>query len=93
MEYPDWLEAFQAHKHGGGGGLNLVSYARFDYSDGQWTPYLHHDVTYPQLKTLLKRQCFSLPTADEWAYLCGSAGPLLGFPLPTGGRRYRRPIC
>lgn len=71
LEHPDWLADFQQHKSSGGRGLNLVGHARFNYVDGQWRAYLYRDVTYPQLIELLRKQGFSLPTADEWSYLCG----------------------
>lgn len=64
-------------------GLDLVGHARFRYIDGQWRAYLYHDVTYPQLKELLRKQGFSLSTADEWAYLCGGGCRTL-FPWGDG---------
>lgn len=83
LAHPDWLEEFENHKRSENVGLNLVGHARFDYIDGQWRAYLYHDVTYPQLKELLRRQGFSLPTADEWAYLCGGGCRTL-FPWGEG---------
>ncbi|MCI8401830.1 MAG: hypothetical protein HFI38_07045 [Lachnospiraceae bacterium] len=85
LEHPDWLKEFEDHKRSGMRGLNLVGHARFDYIDGQWRAYLYHDVTYPQLKELLHRQGYSLPTADEWAYLCGGGCRTL-FPWGDGLR-------
>lgn len=83
LEHPDWLKEFEDHKRSKMWGLNLVGHARFDYTDGQWRAYLYHDVTYPQLKELLRKQGFSLPTADEWAYLCGGGCRTL-FPWGDG---------
>lgn len=83
LEHPDWLEDFQKHKDSGCRGLNVVGHVRFDYIDGQWRPYLYHDVTYHQLRELLRKQGFSLPTADEWAYLCGGGCRTL-FPWGDG---------
>ena len=83
LAHPDWLEEFEEHKRSGMRGLNLVGHVRFDYTDGQWRAYLYHDVTYPRLKELLHKQGFSLPTADEWAYLCGGGCRTL-FPWGDG---------
>ncbi len=83
LAHPDWLEDFRQHERAGGGGLNLVGCARFDCLDGQWQPYLSYDMTYPQLRELLRGQGFSLPTADEWAYLCGGGCRTL-FPWGDG---------
>lgn len=83
LAHPDWLKEFEEHKRSGMRGLNLVGHARFDCIDGQWRAYLYHDVTYSQLKELLRKQGFSLPTADEWAYLCGGGCRTL-FPWGDG---------
>ena len=83
LGHPDWLEEFEEHKRSGMRGLNLVGHARFNYIDGQWRAFLYHDVTYPQLKELLRKQGFSLPTADEWSYLCGGGCRTL-FPWGDG---------
>ena len=83
LAHPDWLKEFEEHKRSGMGGLNLVGHARFDYIDGQWRVSLYHNVTYPQLKELLRRQGLSLPTADEWSYLCGGGCRTL-FPWGDG---------
>lgn len=80
LEHPDWLQAFQEHQSAV---LNLVGCARFNYTDGRWEAFLYHDVTYDELKELLNRQGFSLPTADEWAYLCGGGCRTL-FPWGDG---------
>ena len=39
-------------------------------NDG-WSVFLYRPMSYPDLKEQLARQGFSLPTANEWAYLCG----------------------
>ncbi len=83
LEHPDWLQAFQEHQRAGMRGLNLVGCARFHCTDGRWEAFLYHDVTYDELKELLNRQGFSLPTADEWAYLCGGGCRTL-FPWGDG---------
>lgn len=83
LEHPDWLKEFEEHQRAGMRGLNLVGHARFNYIDGQWRAYLYHDVTYTELKELLSRQGFSLPKADEWAYLCGGGCRTL-FPWGDG---------
>lgn len=83
LEHPDWIKEFQEHKRSGMRGLNLVGHVRFYYTEGQWRADLYHDVTYVELKELLNRQGFSLPTADEWAYLCGGGCRTL-FPWGDG---------
>lgn len=70
-EHREWLEAFWRHEHSGIQKYNIVGCAKFERFGTRWQAYLQHKVTYPQLKETLKEQGFSLPTADEWSYLCG----------------------
>lgn len=83
LAHPDWLEDFQQYMRSGGGGLNLSGCARLDRVGDQWQAFLYHNITYPELKEQLKRQGHALPTADEWAYLCGGGCRTL-FPWGDG---------
>lgn len=94
QERPDWLEELQRQTRSGVVSFNLVGQVRFDRIDGQWQAFLSHEISYPQLKEQLRRQGFCLPTADEWAYLCGGGSRAL---FPWGDRidrsmtlRYRK---
>ena len=51
--------------------LTIVGQVRFELRNGQHFVYLYHDTDYSKLKEDLQKQGFALPTADEWAYLCG----------------------
>lgn len=68
LAHPEWLEEFQKNRSVS---LNIVGNVRFDLKNGQHFAYLYHDTDYTQFKEDLHKQGFALPTADEWAYLCG----------------------
>ena len=51
--------------------LTLVGRARFERDGDSWQVSLYHEVDYLDFQNRLQKQGFSLPTADEWAYLCG----------------------
>ncbi len=83
LEHPDWLEEFRILEHTNCRSFNLAGRVRFDYIDGEWKSYLYHEISYLQLKELLHSQGYALPTADEWAYLCGGGCRTL-FPWGDG---------
>lgn len=68
---PDWMESFREFAATGRDSLTLVGHARFERKEDGWQAWLSHPVTYSHLQERLQQQGFSLPTADEWAYLCG----------------------
>ena len=49
----------------------LAGRARFKQDGDSWQVSLYHEVDYLDFQKWLQKQGFSLPTADEWAYLCG----------------------
>lgn len=63
--------------------LNLHHRARLVKEGASYQAYLYQDITYPSLKEHLASQGLSLPTADEWAYLCGGGCRTL-FPWGEG---------
>ena len=58
---------------------------RFTKLKNGYRAEFHNDITYSQLLENLAREGYSLPTADEWAYLCGSGCRTL-FPWGDGIR-------
>ena len=80
---PNWIEEFQKFTLTGRDSLTIVGCARFEREDNNWQVCLYHEVNYIDFKNLLQKQGFSLPTADEWAYLCGRGCRTL-FPWGNG---------
>ena len=80
---PDWLEDFRQFALTGRDSLTLAGRARFERDGDSWQVSLYHEVEYPNFQNLLQKQGFSLPTADEWAYLCGGGCRTL-FPWGDG---------
>ena len=80
---PDWLEDFRQFALTGRDSLTLAGRARFERDGDSWQVSLYHEVEYPNFQNLLQKQRFSLPTADEWAYLCGGGCRTL-FPWGDG---------
>ena len=81
--HPNWMKEFREFAASDGESLNLVGCARFERDGDRWRAYLSHDVDYPQFRHSLWEQGLSLPTADEWAYLCGGGCRTL-FPWGDG---------
>ena len=61
----------------------LAGRARFKQDGDSWQVSLYHEVDYLDFQNRLQKQGFSLPTADEWAYLCGGGCRTL-FPWGDG---------
>lgn len=80
---PDWLEEFRRFAATGGNSLTLVGCARFERDGDSWQTCLYHETDYPDFRKRLHEQGFFLPTADEWAYLCGGGCRTL-FPWGDG---------
>lgn len=82
-EHRDWLEDFWRHEYSGIEIFQINGCARFKKYGTRWQAYLCHEITYRQLQEDLNQQGFSLPTADEWAHLCGGGCRTL-FPWGDG---------
>ena len=80
---PEWLEDFRQFASTGRDSLTLAGRARFERDSDSWQASLYHEVDYPDFQSWLQKQGFSLPTPDEWAYLCGGGCRTL-FPWGDG---------
>jgi len=69
--HSNWIEEFNKFILTDRDSLTIVGCARFERDGDKWQVCLYHDVDYIDFQNLLQNQGFSLPTADEWAYLCG----------------------
>ena len=80
---PEWLEEFRQFALTGRDSLTLVGHARFERDGDGWQAALYHRMDYSDFRSQLEKQGLSLPTADEWAYLCGGGCRTL-FPWGDG---------
>ena len=80
---PEWLEEFRQFALTGRDSLTLVGHARFERDGDGWQAALYHRMDYSDFLSQLEQQGLSLPTADEWAYLCGGGCRTL-FPWGDG---------
>ena len=80
---PEWLEEFRQFALTGRDSLTLVGHARFERDGEGWQAALYHRMGYSDFRSQLEKQGLSLPTADEWAYLCGGGCRTL-FPWGDG---------
>ena len=80
---PEWLEEFRQFALTGRNSLTLVGHARFEREGDGWQASIYHRIDYPDFQRRLQKQGLSLPTADEWVYLCGSGCRTL-FPWGDG---------
>lgn len=72
--------------------LTIADQVRFTRSGDKWQAEIYSDVAYAELLESLAADGYALPTADQWAYLCGGGCRTL-FPwgdgiLPTLRLRY-----
>ena len=79
----EWLEDFRQFALTDRDSLTLAGRARFERDSDSWQVSLYHEVDYLDFQNRLQKQGFSLPTADEWAYLCGGGCRTL-FPWGDG---------
>ena len=80
---PEWLEEFRQFALTGRDSLTLVGHARFERDGDGWQAALYHRMDYSDFLSQLEQQGLSLPTVDEWAYLCGGGCRTL-FPWGDG---------
>lgn len=67
----DWMAEFQKAQRGGFSQYTISEEVRFTRTEDGWRAELYHQDSFPRLREALAEAGFSLPTADEWAYLCG----------------------
>ena len=66
-----WTETLENAKMQRYSCVNIAEQVRFSYINGKWVADIYNDITYAQLLKSIHIQGFSLPTFDEWEYLCG----------------------
>ena len=82
--HPEWLESLQRWADKGGRSLEISQTVRFERDGGGWHAWLCHPTTYQKFRlSLLWEVMATLPTPDEWAYLCGGGCRTL-FPWGDG---------
>ena len=67
----DWMAEFQKAQRGEFSQYTISEEVRFTRTEDGWRVELYHQDSFPRLREALAEAGFSLPTADEWAYLCG----------------------
>ncbi len=81
--HPDWLKEFRDFAWSDSSSLTLHQSARMERTEDGFQTWIYHRTEYEALLDQLKKQGLSLPTADEWAYLCGGGCRTL-FPWGDG---------
>ena len=82
--HPDWLENLQKLDSKDGRSVEINQTVRFKRNGDSWQAWLCHPMTYPEFRrSLLWDLTATLPTPDEWAYLCGGGCRTL-FPWGDG---------
>lgn len=70
LENKEWMAYF--HKAASESKCFIIhKEVKFEQIEGEWQAYIYHPMSYGELKDALSKQNYSLPTADEWAYICG----------------------
>ncbi len=67
----DWMAEFQKAQRGECSQYTIAEKVRFTRTGDGWRAGLYHQDSFSRLREALAETGFSLPTADEWAYLCG----------------------
>ena len=81
--HPDWLKEFRDFAWSDSSSLTLHQSARIERTEDGFQTWIYNRTDYDELLTGLEKQGLSLPTADEWAYLCGGGCRTL-FPWGDG---------
>ena len=81
--HPDWLKEFRDFAWSDSSSLTLHQSARIERTEKGFQICIYNRTDYDALLAMLQKQGFSLPTADEWAYLCGGGCRTL-FPWGDG---------
>ena len=81
--HPDWLKEFRDFAWSDLDSLTLHKSARIERTEKGFQICIYNRTDYETLLASLEKQGLSLPTADEWAYLCGG-GCRTRFPWGDG---------
>ena len=81
--HPDWLKEFRDFAWSDSSSLTLHQSARIERTEDGFQTWIYNRTDYDELLAMLENRGFSLPTADEWAYLCGGGCRTL-FPWGDG---------
>ena len=81
--HPDWLKKFREFAWSDLDSLTLHQSARIERMKGGFQIWIYLQMDFSSLLYQLEQQGLSLPTADEWAYLCGGGCRTL-FPWGDG---------
>ena len=81
--HPDWLKEFRDFAGRYSSSLTLHQSARIERTEKGFQICIYNRTDYDALLAMLENRGFSLPTADEWAYLCGGGCRTL-FPWGDG---------
>lgn len=81
--HSDWLKQFREFAWSDSSSLTLHQSARIERTENGFQIWIYNRTDYDALLAGLEKQGLSLPTADEWAYLCGGGCRTL-FPWGDG---------
>ena len=81
--HPDWLKKFREFAWSDLDSLTMHQSARIERTEKGFQIWIYNRTDYDELLDGLEKQGLSLPTADEWAYLCGGGCRTL-FPWGDG---------
>ena len=81
--HPDWLKKFRDFAWSDLDSLTLHKSTRIERTEKGFQIWIYNRTDYDTLLAGLEQQGLSLPTADEWAYLCGGGCRTL-FPWGDG---------
>lgn len=81
--HPDWLEKFRDFAWSDLSSITLHQSARIERTRKGFQIYIYNQMDYDSFLSQIEKQGFSLPTAEEWSYLCGGGCRTL-FPWGDG---------
>ena len=81
--HPDWLKKFRDFAWSDLDSLTLHQSVRIERTEKGFQIWIYNQMDYDSLMEQMEKQGLSLPTANEWAYLCGGGCRTL-FPWGDG---------
>ena len=81
--HPDWLKKFRDFVWSDLDSLTLHQSVRMERTEQGFQIWIYNQMDYDSLLEQMEKQELSLPTSDEWAYLCGGGCRTL-FPWGDG---------